>query len=141
MIMKRITILAIAAAISLNLAAQKNGKTVLNIQQTISDNAIVYPESFETDTQKLLEGWYLKNYTDIDLNNTNAKDPGASDEVVKTRLAEMQTVIEMPFNQIVRSYIDKYLIEGKTWRPFWDSPHTTCQFSSRLSRRLSCPSS
>ena len=110
MIMKKFTILAFAAAVSLNLAAQKNNtNNVLNLKQTITDNSIVYPESFESDTQKLLEGWYLKNYTDIDPKNVAGKDPGASDEVIKARLAEMQTVIEMPFNQIVRSYIDKML--------------------------------
>lgn len=108
--MKKIAILAIAAAFSLNLAAQNNQTgNVLNLKQSITDPAIVYPESFEADTQKLLEGWYLKNYTDTDKRYATDKDPGASDDLIKARLAEMQTIIEMPFNQIVRSYIDRYL--------------------------------
>ena len=36
-----------------------------------------------------------------------------SDEVIRERLAKLPTVIEMPFNQIVRSYIERYTERGR----------------------------
>ena len=40
----------------------KNDKkqNVLDLKTSITDQAIVYPESFEADTQKLLESWFIK---------------------------------------------------------------------------------
>lgn len=83
------------------------------LSQTITDEAIIFPESFETDTQKLLEGWYMKNYTATDQRYKNLSDVKTSDEEIKKRLSQMPTVIEMPFNQIVRQYIDRYTQKGR----------------------------
>lgn len=33
------------------------GKNVLDIKTEITDSSIVFPESYETDTRKMLEGW------------------------------------------------------------------------------------
>lgn len=83
------------------------------LKTTITDNAIVYPESFEVDTHKLLESWFVKNYTATDNRYANEPDPQVADEVIRQRLASLPTVIEMPFNQIVRSYIDRYTKGGR----------------------------
>lgn len=84
------------------------------LSQTITDEAIIFPESFETDTQKLLEGWYMKNYTATDQRYKTLSDVKTSDEEIKRRLSQMPTVIEMPFNQIVRQYIDRYTQKGRS---------------------------
>ncbi|MDE6217600.1 MAG: lytic transglycosylase domain-containing protein, partial [Muribaculaceae bacterium] len=84
------------------------------LSQTITDEAIIFPESFETDTRKLLEGWYIKNYTDTDDRYLKMPDVKTSDEEIKRRLSELPTVIEMPFNQIVRQYIDRYTQKGRS---------------------------
>lgn len=81
---------------------------VNDLKSSITDDAIVFPESFEQDTQKLLEGWYMRNYTASDDSYSSKKDVEVSDEVIKRRLAQMPTVIEMPFNSVVRQYIDRY---------------------------------
>lgn len=81
---------------------------VNDLKTSITDDAIVFPESFEQDTQKLLEGWYMRNYTATDDSYSSKKDVDVSDEVIKRRLAQMPTVIEMPFNSVVRQYIDRY---------------------------------
>lgn len=81
---------------------------VNDLKTSITDDAIVFPESFEQDTQKLLEGWYMRNYTATDDSYTSKKDVDTSDEVIKRRLAQMPTVVEMPFNSVVRQYIDRY---------------------------------
>ncbi len=95
-------------AISLPAVAKQSSPNVLDLRESITDNAIVFPETFEANTQKLLEGWYLKNYTTTDDRYERMGDPDVSDAEMKKRLAEMPTLIDMPFNQIVRSYIDRY---------------------------------
>lgn len=81
---------------------------VLDLKECITDSAIIYPESFEADTQRLLEGWYMKNYTAGDDRYLTVGDVEVSDEEIIKRLSALPTVIEMPFNQIVKSYIKRY---------------------------------
>jgi membrane-bound lytic murein transglycosylase D len=82
--------------------------SLLSIKDTIHDNSIVYPESYETDTKKMLENWYLQNYAVLDREADAKASVQTSDEVLIDRLGKMPTVIEMPFNSIVRSCIDRY---------------------------------
>jgi len=82
--------------------------SILSLKNTITDDAIVYPESFETDTHKMMQNWYLQNYTDLDRNADKRPVVNVSDDVYIKRLSKMPTTIEMPFNQIVKSYIKMY---------------------------------
>ena len=101
----------LALALGAN-AAPQHKATVLDIKQSIEDSNIVFPESFETDTRKLLENWYIRNYTATD-DKYLSKDVKTSDAQIRSRLAKLPTVIEMPFNSIVRSYIDRYTQQGR----------------------------
>jgi membrane-bound lytic murein transglycosylase D len=105
-------LIAAMALLSLNGVAKTQSANVLDISQSITDNAIIYPESFESDTQKLLEGWYIKNYTATDDRYKTMSNTEVSDEVIIKRLQALPTIIELPYNQIVRSYIDRYLTGG-----------------------------
>lgn len=100
--------LAALAAPALSIHARQDASNVLDIKHTISDDNIIFPESFETDAQQRMESWYLKNYTATDDRYRSMPDADVSDEVIKNRLAAMPTVIEMPYNSIVRNYIDRY---------------------------------
>lgn len=82
--------------------------TILDIRDSIHENSSIYPESFETDTRKMQENWYLRNYAVLDNAADSRASVHASDQEIIERLGEMATVIEMPFNSIVRSYIDMY---------------------------------
>ena len=82
--------------------------SILTLKQSITDDAIVYPESFETDTHKMMQNWYLQNYTVLNDNFAKVPTIDASDEVYIKRLASLPTDIEMPYNQVVRSYINMY---------------------------------
>ena len=95
-------------------SAAKTHGNVLDLKHSITDNAIVYPESFEADTQKLLESWFIKNYTASDNRYATEPDANVSDEEIIRRLSALPTLIEMPFNQIVRSYIDRYTKRGRS---------------------------
>lgn len=102
------SLLIVTALASTALAGHaEKQRNVLDIKHDITDSNIVFPESYELDTQKMLEGWYMKNYTSTD-ERYKQPDVTTSDAVIRDRLSKMNTVIDMPFNQIVRSYIDRY---------------------------------
>lgn len=88
--------------------------TVLSIKESIQDSTIVYPESFETDTQELMKNWYLQNYAVLSGDGETKDDVPTSDEDYLQRLKALPTVIEMPYNQVVRSYIDMYTQRRRT---------------------------
>lgn len=98
------SLLLIASSLAVSAAS-----SILTLKNSITDNSIIYPESFETDTHKMMQNWYLKNYAV--LNDSYAKTPvvNATDEEYIKRLSSMPTEIEMPYNQVVRSYINMYV--------------------------------
>lgn len=112
--MKKILFITLLAASTMAASAQTVKKqNVLDLKHSITDSSIVYPESFEADTQKLLESWFVKNYTATDTRYATEPDVEVTDEEMVRRLAALPTVIEMPYNQIVRSYIDRYTKKGR----------------------------
>ena len=117
MMMKRY-ILAISALLAFaGLFAQNDKNNVLDLKHSITDQAIVYPESFEADTQKLLDSWFIKNYTATDDRYATQGNVTVSEDVIVERLSALPNVIEMPYNQIVRSYIDRYTVTGRSQVP------------------------
>jgi len=88
--------------------------SILQIRDSMHNVPIVYPESFETDVHKMQQNWYLKNYADIDRDadsRVNTEMP--SDEVIIERLRSLPTVIELPYNSVVRDYISMYVNRKK----------------------------
>lgn len=92
--------------------AQKN-RNVNSLRTEITDSHIVYPKSYEADTQRMLEGWYMQNYTATDDSYRRKGDVEVSDAVLRDRLSKLPTVIDMPYNSIVRSYIERYTRRGR----------------------------
>lgn len=113
--MKRIISICLlsVSAIYAMAAPQNNNKNVLDIKSQITDSNIIYPESYEADTQKMMEGWYMKNYTATDDRYRRLGDVKTDDMTIRQRLAALPTVIDMPFNSIVRNYIDRYTARGR----------------------------
>ena len=95
-------------------ATAKEKTDVNTIRATITDKSIIYPESFETDTKAMMNNWYLKNYTVLDTYLDNTENEQVSDEVYIKRLQAMPTTIEMPFNSVVKSYIEMYVNRRRT---------------------------
>ncbi|WP_455497380.1 LysM peptidoglycan-binding domain-containing protein [Coprobacter sp.] len=89
--------------------AMDEPQKIKTARDTISDQEIVLPESLEANVDSLLSSWFLKKYAIIDENcirgSVNIDYP---DSVYVQRLAALPTVIEMPFNQVVKSYITLY---------------------------------
>lgn len=107
-----LSILTASIALAASAAPQKNS-TVLDLKTSITDSNVVYPETFEANTHKLMEGWYMKNYMAHDDRYSKMKDSNTSDATIKERLAKLPTVIDLPFNSIVRQYIDRYTQQGR----------------------------
>jgi len=106
--------LALAASMALPAASDASARNVLDVKESLTDSAIVYPESFEQNTRRLLEGWYLKNYTTTDDRYSRSKDVPVSDDELRQRLAELPTLLDMPYNQVVKSYILNYTSKSRS---------------------------
>lgn len=103
----------LALACALPASADKK-KNVLDIKESITDNNIVYPEAnYETESRKILEGWYMQNYMATDDRYLSKEDVNTSDDTYRKRLSELPTLIDMPFNQVVKSHIERYTKKGR----------------------------
>lgn len=102
---RHLATLVIAATAALANAQQPS---VLAVADHLNDSTVVYPESVETDVQKMMQNWYLQNYTALDKEADRQPDVVTSDEELIKRLQSIPTVIELPFNSVVRNYIDMY---------------------------------
>lgn len=114
MIRKRIFTIMIAAAAATAALAGPASKSILSLKETITDNNITYPASFETNTQAMMSNWYLQNYAIIDSLVEKRSANEVSDAEYVRRLKAIPSAIELPFNQIVRSYILRYVKSDRT---------------------------
>lgn len=93
--------------------AQENDekKYVIN-----ADTAIVLPEGMTADIDSLLKDWKIRNYILIDNEDCNSSslNPVFEDKIYIERLSRLPNVIELPYNAIVRQYIDLYTSRLRT---------------------------
>lgn len=101
------SILATLFAIGLSTFCTMSARSILDIKQSITDDNIIAPESFETQTRLLEENFYFKNYVvpGMDLGEVQTATP----QDYEQRLKVLPTEIEMPYNSIVGSFINMYL--------------------------------
>lgn len=93
--------------------------TQLAAQQTATDDktggslfadSLFLPEGMQTqEMDSLLQEWNVRKHLNPD-DDCNASDenPSYSDEEYISRLHRLPNVIEMPYNEVVRKYIDQY---------------------------------
>lgn len=78
-------------------------------KNSIQDTAIVVPEGLSCELDSLLADWFLQNHTYTDSTCVSEPyNPQYPDSVFIQRLASLPTIIDMPYNPVVRSYIDLY---------------------------------
>ena len=88
--------------------------SILSLKHSLKDSKIVAPTSFETDVRDLEENWYLENYTVLVEQNKSARTSNtATDAEYIDRLSKLPTTIEMPFNSVVKAYIEMYIRKEK----------------------------
>ena len=81
-----------------------------NIQaQTVQEEPLVFPESMQSDMDSLYWDWQSKYLISIDENcQMTSSNPVVSDSIYIDRLSRIPSVIEMPFNDIVKKHIEAY---------------------------------
>ena len=115
--MKKLLSMAMAGALALTAftaSAAPKGKNVLSLKETITDNNIVFPSSYATDTQEMMTNWYLQNYAILDYTVDSKPSGNVSEAEYIRRLKQLPTTIEMPYNQVVRAHIDRYTQRSRT---------------------------
>ena len=76
---------------------------------TEKQEAIDFPEAMLSDMDSLYWDWQSKNYLSIDENCVmTATSPTISDSIYIDRLSRIPSIIEMPFNDIVKKHIEAY---------------------------------
>lgn len=134
--------------------AQESVDVIIRENGTERREVIDLPKSMTYPVDSLLNDWKAKNYIDLGKDcSTSTVNPEFSDSVYIDRLSRMPTVMEMPYNEIVRKFIDMYAGRLRNQVAFMLSAcnfympilkkrsiHTVCRWSSsicRLSSRLS----
>lgn len=98
-----VAILPLSAAMADDV--QQADSVCLTVSQ---DTAALLPPDFDEDLDEIVHNWYLQNAQMSDC----SKDTGlilASDEEYIERLQKLPYVMEMPFNNIVKKFIEHYL--------------------------------
>ncbi len=81
--------------------------SILDIKHSIDDNNIIPLESFETKTLELEQEFFLKNYSAEGAGNGSVRL--GTPEEYQEKLSRLNTVVDMPYNSVVRKWIDMYL--------------------------------
>ena len=89
--------------------AQESVEVLIHENGTERQESIELPKSMTYPLDSLLNDWKAKNYIDLGKDcSTSTLNPTFSDSVYIDRLSRMPTVMEMPYNEIVRKFIDMY---------------------------------
>ena len=104
--MKKVFILAMLI-VSCSLCAQKT--IVVHSQLTVEKEEIDIPENMTLSVDSLLLDWHAKNFLVSELDcDSGAVNPFFPDSIYMDRLSRIPTIMEMPYNEIVRKFIDMY---------------------------------
>lgn len=109
---KTITLIAalLTNTVCLNIHAETTDSIVVHNSQTGKDEIFDIPMGMSNELDSLLYNWHAKNLLTIpagDCETTN-ENPIFSDSVYADRLARIPSVMEMPYNDVVRKFIDLY---------------------------------
>ena len=83
--------------------------TVCTKAQTEKEELTDFPETMQSDMDSLFWDWQSKNFIYMDENcRMLPEGPKVSDSVYIDRLSRIPSIIEMPFNEVVKRYIEAY---------------------------------
>lgn len=96
---------------TLQTKAQESVDIVINENGVERTDTIDLPISMTYPLDSLLNDWKAKTYIDLGKDcNTSNINPQFSDSIYIDRLSRMPVIMEMPYNDIVRKFIDTYTI-------------------------------
>ena len=105
----RKTLIITTMGLMLPLAAGAQNELSVYDDRTGENEEIGLPEGMMTgELDSLLREWNTKNYLTFDENCEKGENPEYSKEEYITRLSHLPNVIDMPYNEVVRKFIDQY---------------------------------
>lgn len=106
---KLICVLCAILSLATTIQAQKTARSITVKTEAGKDEVIGLPEGLLSETDSLYLDWISRNYIDWGENCTaTAVNPVVSDSVYIERLQRIPALIEMPFNSVVREFIEMY---------------------------------
>ena len=108
---KKILLLSITMLFAGNCAIQaQNEKDEITVTDAKGKKEVIeLPEAMTVSSDSLMKLYYAKRYLAEDSNcNMPDVNPVFSKEVYINRLSRIPTVIEMPYNEVVQKFIDRY---------------------------------
>lgn len=106
---KLLIIFALALAGTTYLQAQNQKEVITVTDKEGKEEEIDVPESMSQELDSLMNLYYTKHYLRADTGcNMPDVNPVYDKEVYKARLAKLPTIIEMPYNDVVQKFIDRY---------------------------------
>ncbi len=105
--MNKIYIIALMLLAALTAKAQND--ITIRDDKTGKDEEIGIPEAMTLDIDTLLSQWNASQYLEADTNcNMQDVNPVFPDSIYIDRLSRIPAIMEMPYNSIVRKFIDQY---------------------------------
>lgn len=103
------SILFAFALFSIGASAQNEKEITVRDKNLAADEVIELPEAMNYNLDSLLNEWHAKKYLFPDTTCANPDyNPPFEEEVYKERLGRIPAIMEMPYNDVVRSFIDQY---------------------------------
>ena len=104
-----ITLLLITTVLSSAFSQEADSTSVVSPIDTIYDSNMVIIESLENENDTILSNWYLQKFTNIDSTCiSSGENTDFPDSIYIERLSKLPTLIDMPYNSIIREYITLY---------------------------------
>jgi membrane-bound lytic murein transglycosylase D len=80
-----------------------------DLLQTVDDNELFIPESWESNLDSLMSSWYVKHYTHKRENPGYEETLQGNDSIYVSRLSRLNNLVELPYNRVVRNCINLYV--------------------------------
>ena len=101
--------LLLAGSLAPQAGAQESVDITIHENGAERKETIDLPVSMTYPLDSLFCDWQAKNYIDLGKDcSTSTENPVFSDSVYIDRLSRMPTLMEMPYNEVVRKFIDMY---------------------------------
>ncbi len=84
----------------------------LNQESILPDSSVSVPYDYDNTLDNLLHTWFVQYADDSDC-VTEEFNEVISDSVYKVRLSKMPCIMEMPFNNFVKSFIELYTVRKR----------------------------
>jgi membrane-bound lytic murein transglycosylase D len=93
----------------------ENNADIIQTESTSGEDATLYvPDTWNENWDNLLNSWYIQHYTTMSNHEGYRQNIQVSDSVYIDRLSQLAMMIELPYNDKVKSCIDYYVDRHRT---------------------------